>query len=74
MNEPSKYKVSHFFTTKDGMVKPACELLNKWKQEGKPVKCIMMDNAGENKLLAKKLKSMDWKLNLTIAFPARDTP
>jgi len=33
-----------------------------------------MDNAGENKELAKQMKSKDWKFATAIEFTARDTP
>ena len=41
---------------------------------GKSVKCIRMDNGGENKLLVKRLNSKDWKLYPKIEYTARDTP
>ena len=33
---------------KDGMAEPTCAKMNQWKQQGKPVKIVRMDNAGEN--------------------------
>eukprot|EP00957_Ditylum_brightwellii_P073862 5612026-Ditylum_brightwellii.AAC.1 len=49
-------------------------MLSKWKQGGKAVKCIRLDNAGENKVLAVQNDSADWKLNIEYEFTARDTP
>ena len=74
VDEHTGKKHSHFFPTKDAMVEPTCELLYGWADAGKPVKAIRMDNAGENKLLAKRLKSSDWKLNPAIEYTARNTP
>ena len=51
VDERSGMKISKFFATKNGMVKPACQLFNKWKEAGIPVKNLHMDNAGENKKL-----------------------
>jgi hypothetical protein len=56
------------------MVEPTCQLLNKWRQENVPVKCVCLDNAGENKLLKARTQSKDWKLTLTFEFTARDAP
>jgi hypothetical protein len=74
VDEHSTLKVSHFFPNKNAMVEPACELLNKWKNNGKTVKYLRMDNAGENKILQQRAASKDWKLDLTCEFTARNTP
>ena len=44
-------KFSHLFKMKDVMVEPTCELLHQWKQVGKKIHKLHMDNAGENKNL-----------------------
>jgi flagellar biosynthesis/type III secretory pathway chaperone len=58
-------KISHFYTTKNSMIEPTCELFNRWKQMNRTVTILRMDNAGENKLLDKRLHSKDWKLDIT---------
>jgi hypothetical protein len=45
-----------------------------WKQAGKQVKYIRLDNAGENKKLKTRSDSADWKLNIDFGFTSRDTP
>ena len=74
MDERTGFKSSMFFSTKDGMVEPTCVEFDKWKQEGKPVRILRMDNAEENKLLEQRSGSADWKLGLKYEFTARDTP
>ena len=57
------------------MVEPVCEMINQWKLEGKPVRRIRCDNAGENLTLQKRLKSADWKMgNIKFEFTSRNTP
>ena len=46
--EATGLKFSDFYETKDGMVGPTCQKMNQWMQQGKPVKVVRMDNAGEN--------------------------
>ena len=67
-------KFSDFFETKDGMVEPTCVKMNQWKQQGKPVKIVRMDNAGENLKLAKQANGKNWKLNLEIEYTGKATP
>jgi hypothetical protein len=74
VDEATGTKITHFFESKDKMVEPTCELFKKWEQNERPVKAIRMDNAGENKLLEKRLKSKDWQLNPKVEYTARDTP
>jgi hypothetical protein len=38
------------------------------------VKCLRMDNAGENKLLQHKYESKDWQFAMTYEYTVRDTP
>ena len=56
------------------MIEPVCERFNRWKQSGKAVKTIRMDNAGENKGLEQRMNSSAWKLDITPEYTARDTP
>ena len=74
LDELTGMKWSDFFETKDDMVEPTCEKWGKWKQHGKAVKFVRMDNAGENKLLEKRCDSATWKLGIVFEYTARDTP
>jgi hypothetical protein len=58
----------------NSMVEPTAVILNKMEQQGRGLKYLRMDNAGENKALSQRLKSHDWKLPFTVEFTARDTP
>jgi hypothetical protein len=53
VDEHTQMKISHFYTTKNSMIEPTCELFNRWKQMNRTVTILRMDNAGENKLLDK---------------------
>ena len=74
MDERTGMKWSDFFSAKNDMVEPTCVKLNRWKEGGKPVKYIRLDNAGENIALKKRSESAEWKLNIEFEFTARDTP
>jgi hypothetical protein len=74
VDERTNLKFSNFFKTKNGMVEPTCEQFNRWNLANHPVKCVRLDNAGENKLLKARCQSADWKLNIEFEFTARDTP
>ena len=56
------------------MIEPTCEKFNVWNQNGKPVKVVRCDNAGENTKLSKRCNSHEWKLNIQFEFTGRDTP
>jgi hypothetical protein len=74
VEERTGLKFSNFYATKNGMIEPTCEQLHKLKLDGKAVKFMRLDNAGENQLLQKRSDSKDWKLNIKFEFTARDTP
>ena len=74
VDEKTQLKFSDFFETKNGMVEPTCELFQKWKAAGIPVRILRMDNAGENKLLEQRCNSADWKFDIKFEYTARDTP
>ena len=59
---------------KDAMVEPTCELLHWWMQTGMKIHKLHMDNAGENKKLELRLKSVAWKSPVVIEYTARYTP
>jgi hypothetical protein len=44
-------KFTDFFVSKSGMAEPTCELFQRWKDVGREVRYLRMDNASENKLL-----------------------
>jgi hypothetical protein len=56
------------------MVEPTAIIFNQMEQQGRGVRYLRMDNAGENIDLSKRIKSSDWKLPITVEFTARDTP
>ena len=74
VDEKTRMKINDFYETKNGMVEPTCEKFNRWEQNDMGVRTVRLDNAGENKKLEKRAGSVDWKLNLTFEFTARDTP
>ena len=53
----TKLKFSEFVQTKDGMVKPAYEQFQRWKDFEKQVKIIQCHNGGDNANLEKELNS-----------------
>eukprot|EP00957_Ditylum_brightwellii_P118084 9005761-Ditylum_brightwellii.AAC.1 len=67
-------KWTAFFQTKNGMIEPTCVKLNKWKQGGKAVKYIRLDNAGKEKALEKRCESAVWKLGIQFEYTLHDTP
>jgi hypothetical protein len=56
------------------MVEPTYEQLHRWKDAGRAVKCIRLDNTGENKALQKRALSDAWKLDIEFKFTGRGTP
>jgi hypothetical protein len=59
VDERTNTKFSGFFDTKNGMTEPTCERLQRWKDSGKEVRFIRLDNAGENILLQQGCESAD---------------
>jgi len=74
VDERTGMKFSDFFQTKNGMVEPTCEVVNKWINSGINVNTIRCDDGGENKALEKRLNSSDWKLHLKFEYTGRNTP
>lgn len=74
VDEHTHMKFSDFFETKDGMVEPTCQKLSLWKQQGKPVENIRLDNAGENVKLEAAANGKDWKLNIAFEYTGGATP
>lgn len=48
----------NWYTSKDNMVEPTCELFLQWKEKEKPVTYLWMEEAGENHLLEMRLNSL----------------
>jgi hypothetical protein len=74
VDEMTQMKFSTFYKHKDDMVEPSCELFHKWGNDGKIVKYIRCDNAGENRTLEKRANGVEWKLNIQFEYTPRDTP
>eukprot|EP00957_Ditylum_brightwellii_P102446 7809157-Ditylum_brightwellii.AAC.1 len=74
VDEFSSLKFTTFFPTKNAMVELTLEQFNQWQAKGIIVKFVRCDNAGENKLLEKRLQSKDWKMALDFKYTARATP
>jgi hypothetical protein len=73
--DPHQYKESYMFATTGAMVEAVASHLDKMKRMGHPPAYLRMDLAGENKMLATRLASADWKLSdIKIEFTSRDTP
>jgi hypothetical protein len=71
---PSELKITDIFNSKSAMIEPTIEKLSQMCQLGVGPKILRMDNAGENKSLADRLKSKGWKLPIKVEWTARDTP
>lgn len=74
VDERTKFKTSAFYDTKSGMIEPTCAQFEKNRYEGKPVKFVRCDNAGENIKLEKIANGKGWKLNLTFEYTGKETP
>ena len=72
--EAMQLKFICLFETKDGMVEPTCKPFSRWKQSGRAVDIVRLDNAGENMLLQNWANSATWQLGINFMFMARDTP
>jgi len=46
----------------------------RWKHEGRPVKIIRCDDAGENKKLEKEANGHQWKVAIKFEYTGRSTP
>src|SRR6185312_12293920 len=73
VDEATGMKFTDFFNTKDGMVEPTLEMIQKLKNQGKEVKYIWCDNGGKNKAMKSRSNSSNWKLGIEYEFTARET-
>ena len=74
MDKRTEIKWCDFYAAKDEMVEPTYVKFERWKAAGMAVKNIRCDNCGENVKLEKRCNGVEWKLNLTFEYTARDTP
>ena len=74
VNQFTDYKMARHFKTKKDMLEPTCEEFFKWKQKGKGVQVLRMNNAGENQILEQGLRRNDWRLNPTFECTTRSIP
>jgi hypothetical protein len=63
---PSQLKISDTFKSKTAMVEPTMEKLSHMHQMKVGPKFLRMDNAGENQLLAARIKHKDWTLPIVV--------
>lgn len=74
VSERTGLKTSRFFSSKNAMVEPTCEMFHLWKELGRAVKIVRCDNAGENLLLEQTANGRNWKLGIMFEYTGRDTP
>jgi hypothetical protein len=74
VDERTQMKFSDFFVSKSGMAEPTCELFQRWKDVGREVRYLRVDNTGENKLLQSCCESADWKFWIQPEYTASYTP
>jgi Integrase core domain. len=74
VDEATQMKFSTFHSSKNAIVESSCEQFKLWKQQGRAVKIIRCDNAGENKLLEQRANSVAWQLGISFEYTARNTP
>jgi hypothetical protein len=60
-------KFSDFYTTKNAMVEPTCQMLQKFKNSGKIIKIVRYDDGGGNKAPEQEAISLDWKSVLVLS-------
>jgi hypothetical protein len=71
-DEKTSYKWSFFLKSKDELAETVFPTINQMIKQGKAVKYVRMDNAGENKVLAEKLKK--WHPTIKIEYVPARTP
>jgi hypothetical protein len=74
VDKRTQLKFSDSFSSKSGMIEPTYILINKWIASGKNIKIIRWDDGCENHALEKRIKSLDWKLNINFEYTGRYTP
>ena len=75
VDERTGMKFTGFYDKKSSIVEPTCQRLAYLEtMAGRPVQYLRQDNAGENKKLAARLKSSDWKRETVMEYTANATP
>jgi hypothetical protein len=74
VTEIEHFKFSGFYETKNVMVEPTCKQFQRWKNLGREVQFVRMDNAGKNVSLQKRCENADWKFNIKFEYTAAMTP
>ena len=74
VDEYTSMSFADFNQKKNGFINKLCATLNKWKQEGRAVKYVRMDNAPENFKFIQIANGQKWKLNLTEEATGTGTP
>ena len=59
VDEQTNLKFTKFFSTKNKMIDPTLEKIEKWRNDGLVVKHIWLDNAGENRKTKERVESKD---------------
>ena len=75
MDKRTGMKFTGFYDRKSSILDKICERLVQLEtMAGKPVQFLRQNNAGENKKLAARLKSLDWKRETLMKYTAKATP
>ena len=74
VDEQTNLKFTKFFTTKNGIIEPTLEKIQKQKNNGLVVKNIQLDNSGENKKLQEQAGIKDWKMNIDFDYTTQGIP
>jgi hypothetical protein len=74
VDECTQLKRVEFFHRKNEIGKYLCELFHKDRSDGRHVRYVRRDNAGENHTYRDRAQSSAWKLNIRFEFTSRSTP
>jgi hypothetical protein len=74
VDKRTQMKFSDFFSSKNGMVEPTCQLVQNLKNKGKDIRIIRCNDGGENAALEKQMNSSDWKMGIKFEYTGRNTP
>jgi len=74
VDEYTSMSFADFNQKMNGFINKLCTKMNKWKEEGRAVKYVRMDNAPENFKFIQIANGQKWKLNLTEEATGAATP
>ena len=74
VDELTNLNFTSFFSTRNGIIDPNLERIEKWNNNGLVVKHMRLDNSCENKKLHEQAESKDLKMNIYFEYTVRDTP